>query len=184
MGHIGKQVELDGAAFIHETAFMFGKISIGKGSSVFPFVVMRAETHEIQIGQRTNIQEYVMVHVGDYTPTMVGDDCSLSTGVTLRGCELGDNCLVGINATVMDGAKIGANSIVAGHAFVDKNASFEANSVIAGIPATKIGERDNSGTTKLNAKIYETVAGNYAKGVERLSDEQINDILTGTNIRP
>ncbi|MEM0929176.1 MAG: gamma carbonic anhydrase family protein [Pseudomonadota bacterium] len=177
MGHIGKDVVLNDPAFVHETALIYGKVNIGAGSSVFPYTVMRAETHEIIIGQRTNIQEHAMIHVGDFSPTVIGDDCSITTRATLRGCTIGDRSLIGINATIMDGAKIGANSIVAGHAMVDKNASFGDSAVIAGIPAKKIGERDNSGVTLLNSRIYSALSENYAGGEERLSDDQMKMIF-------
>ncbi|MEL7128436.1 MAG: gamma carbonic anhydrase family protein [Pseudomonadota bacterium] len=177
MGHIGKGVVLEDLAFLHETALLYGKVTIGSGSSVFPYVVMRAETHHITIGARTNIQDHAMIHVGDFTPTVIGDDCSITTRATLRGCEIGDRTLIGINATIMDGAKIGKNSIVAGHAMVDKGAVFPDNAIIAGVPAKQIGERDNSGTTLLNARIYELISGNYAQGEERISDNQIQQLM-------
>ncbi|MEO1014811.1 MAG: gamma carbonic anhydrase family protein [Pseudomonadota bacterium] len=178
MGHVGNDVALDDPAFVHDTALLYGRVSIGRGSSVFPYVVMRAETHEIRIGERTNIQDHVMIHVGDFTPTIVGDDCSITHRATLHGCEIGDRCLVGINATIMDGAKLGDNCVVAGHAIVNNNQTFGDNAVIAGVPAKKIAERDNSGRNLLNAKAYELIARNYAAGVERLSDEQIAALLS------
>ncbi|WP_438727846.1 gamma carbonic anhydrase family protein [Parasphingorhabdus sp. DH2-15] len=178
MGHIGSGVSHDKACFIHETALLYGRITLGENVSVFPHTVMRAETHEIQINARTNIQDFVMVHVGDFTTTHVGEDCSITHRATLHGCEIRDRCLIGIGATIMDGAKIGENSIVAGHAFVQQGETFSANSIIAGIPAKKIGERDNSGRTLLNARVYEMIAANYANGIDRLSDEQLATILS------
>ncbi|MEM8918454.1 MAG: gamma carbonic anhydrase family protein [Pseudomonadota bacterium] len=177
MATIGKQVVLDAPAFIHPSAQLYGKIRIGEAASIFANVVMRSETFEIVIGERTNVQEFAMIHVGDFTPTIIGDDCSITTRSTLRGCTIGDRCLIGINATIMDGAEIGENSIVAGHAMVDKNAKFEANSIIAGVPAKKISERDNSSVTVLNSAIYQAISQNYARGKERLSDEQLAQIM-------
>ncbi|GAA0477461.1 gamma carbonic anhydrase family protein [Parasphingorhabdus litoris] len=173
MSHIGPQVDLDDPAFVHETAHLYGKVYVGPGSSIWPNVVMRAEMHEIKIGARTNIQDFVMVHVGSTTPTIVGDDCSITHHVTLHGCEIGDQCLIGINATIMDGAKIGANSIIAGHTIVNENKVFPENSIIAGVPGKIIGENDNSDRTIFNARFYETIARNYAKGAERLTPEQL-----------
>ena len=74
MGHIGPEVTLDDPAFVHDTAFLYGKVWMGKGSSVWPYVVTRAEMHEIRIGARTNLQDHVMVHVGARTGTYVGED--------------------------------------------------------------------------------------------------------------
>ena len=173
MSHIGPDVTLDNPAFIHETALLHGKVHIGPGASVWPNVVMRAEMYDIRIGARTNIQDFVMVHVGGTTSTIVGEDCSITHHVTLHGCEIGDRCLIGINATIMDGASVGANSIVAGHTIINENKHFPDNSVIAGVPGKIIAERDNSARTLFNAHFYETIARNYAKGEERLNPEQL-----------
>mgnify|MGYP001797392107 CR=1 FL=1 len=182
MGHIGQEVVLDAPAFIHDSALLYGKITISEGASIFANVVMRSEIHEIKIGKRTNIQEFSMIHVGDYTPTLIGEDCSISTRATLRGCTIGDRCLIGIGATVMDGAKIGANSIVAAHALIDKNVEFGPNSIIAGVPAAKIGERDNSNVTRLNSAIYALVSETYSSGRERFSDTQVQQIVVAAQL--
>ena len=177
VGHTGPGVTLDNPAFIHESALLYGKVYVGPGASIWPHVVTRAEMFEIRIGARTNIQDFVMIHVGGFTPTVIGEDCSITHHVTLHGCEIGDRCLIGINATIMDGAKIGENSIVAGHSIVNENKEFPANSVIAGVPAKVVATRDNSAKNLLNARFYEVNAQNYARGEERLSDEQINQIM-------
>ncbi len=164
----GHDVIIDDTVFIHPTALIYGKVRIGAGSSVFPYVVMRSEAFEIQIGARTNIQDFVMIHIGNGTPTIIGDDCSITHHVTLHGCEIGDRCLIGINSTIMDGAKIGANSIVAEHSLVRAGQEFPENSVIAGSPARLIKELDCSGANQMNARIYEAIARGYAEGRDRL----------------
>ena len=176
MGHIGPHVTLDNPAFVHDTALLYGRIHIAPAVSILPYVVMRAEAHEIRIGARSNVQDFVMIHVGDFGPTIVGKDCSITHHATLHGCRIGDRCLVGINATIMDGARIGANSVVAGHALVTENSAFPDNAVIAGVPAKQIGERDSSQRTRLNARLYETIGRNYAVGEDRLSEDQIRDV--------
>ena len=173
MGHIGAEVVLDAPALVHETAYLYGKVYVGPGASIWPNVVTRAEMHEIRIGARTNIQDFVMIHVGSFTPTVVGEDCSITHHVTLHGCEIGDRCLIGINATIMDGAKIGENSIVAGHSIVTENSEFPPNSVIAGVPAKRVAERDCGARNLGNARFYLMNARNYAEGRDRLSDDQV-----------
>jgi carbonic anhydrase/acetyltransferase-like protein (isoleucine patch superfamily) len=164
----GTQVNVAQEVFIHPTALLYGKITIGTGSSVFPYAVMRSEAHEIRIGARTNIQDFVMIHVGNTTPTIVGDDCSITHHVTLHGCEIGDRCLIGINSTIMDGAKIGANSIVAEHSLVRAGQEFPENSIIAGSPAKLIKMRDCSASNLMNAGMYEVIARGYAEGRDRV----------------
>ena len=176
MPHVGPEVELDGLALLHPTAQLHGRVWVGPGASIWPYVVMRSEMHHIRIGARTNLQDFVMVHVGNDTPTIVGEDCSITHRVTLHGCEIGDRCLIGINATIMDGAKIGSNSIVAGHAIVMQNQTFPENSVIAGVPAKLIGTRDSGTANLLNARFYEAIARGLARGEERLSEEEARRI--------
>ncbi|MEL7369695.1 MAG: gamma carbonic anhydrase family protein [Myxococcota bacterium] len=179
MPHIGPDVVLDNPAFIHDTALLHGKAYLGPDSSVWPYVVMRAEMMEIRIGARTNIQDFVMVHVGFATPTIVGEDCSITHHATLHGCEIGDRCLIGINATLMDGVKVGANSIVAGNAVLTEGAEFPENSIIAGVPAKQVGQRDNSTVTVRNAAFYVQNAKNYAQGKERLDEAFLQKLVSG-----
>jgi len=174
--HIGPHVALDNPAFVHDTAQLYGKVTIGPGASVWPYVVTRAEMHEIIIGSRTNIQDHVMIHVGTATGTIVGADCSITHRAVLHGCEIGDRVLIGIGATIMDGAKIGSNSIVAGHSIVTEGSEFPENSIIAGSPAKLIKTRDNSAANLMNARFYHLNALNYAKGIDRLSPEDLRSL--------
>lgn len=120
-----------------------------------------------------------MIHVGYQTPTIIGEDCSITHRVVLHGCEIGDRCLIGIGATVMDGARIGENSIVAGHAIVTENASFPPNSIIAGTPAKLVRRRDCGAANLGNARFYHRNGLNYARGVERMTAEEIAAVMAG-----
>lgn len=166
----GPLVEIAEDALIHDTALIHGKVSLGPRVSVWPNVVIRAERDAVEIGEGTNLQDFVMVHVGTNTGTKVGRNCSITHHVTIHGCEIGDDCLIGINATIMDGAKIGAGSIVAGHAIVTENAEFPPNSIIAGVPAKRVAERDCTVPNRGNADWYWRNAQAYAHGVHREED--------------
>ena len=166
-------INIDDTAWVHESAFLFGHISIGPESSVWPYVVMRSEMFHIDIGARTNIQDFVMIHVGGATPTLIGDDCSITHHATIHGCTIGDKCLIGINATIMDGAKIGNNCIVAGHSIVTEGSEFPDNSIIAGSPAKLVKTRDSGAANIMNAAFYVQNAKNYARGIHRISEDQL-----------
>ncbi len=155
---------IDPSAWLHESAYIYGNVMIGAGSSVWPSVVMRAEAQDIQIGSMTNIQDFVMLHVGASTSTIIGDYCSITHHCTIHGATIGDNCLIGINATIMDGAVIGAGSIVAGGAFVPEGKEYPPNSVIMGAPAKVKTERDNRIANRMNAWMYHRNAEFYAQG--------------------
>ncbi|HAB09726.1 MAG TPA: gamma carbonic anhydrase family protein, partial [Alcanivorax sp.] len=118
MGYIDPQARTDQAAYIHESAWLYGDIELAEGASVWINAALRAELYDIRIGRYTNLQDFVMVHIGNHTGTRIGDYCSITHHVTLHGCTIGDNCLVGINSTIMDGCVIGDNCIIAGHTFL------------------------------------------------------------------
>jgi len=177
MGFVSDSVTLDRPHFVHESAWLYGKVYVGPGVSIWPSVVTRAEFHEIRIGARSNIQDFVMIHVGAMTPTIIGDGCSITHHATLHGCEIGDSCLIGINATIMDGAKIGAGSIVAGNTIVTENAVFPPHSVIAGVPGKRVAERDNTHANIRNARMYEQLAQGYAVGRDRLSEQELQALI-------
>ena len=170
MREFGPDVVLEKPAFIHDTALVYGKVFIGEGSSLWPHVVIRSEMHEVRIGRRTNIQDFVMIHVGNETPTIIGDNCSITHHVTVHGAEIGDNCLIGINATLMDGVKIGRNSIVAGHSIVTEGTVIPENSIVAGSPAKVIKNRDNRVANVMNARFYYENALAYAQGDHRVTE--------------
>lgn len=155
---------IDPSVWAHESSYLYGRVAIGQGSSVWPNVVMRAEMHHIEIGRMTNIQDFVMIHTGATTPTIIGDFCSITHHCTIHGATIGDACLIGINATIMDGAVIGAGSIVAGGAFVPEGKEYPPNSIIMGAPAKVKAERDNHQANRMNAWLYNRNAEFYAQG--------------------
>jgi len=162
-----------GAPRIHESVFvapsatLTGRISIGAGSSVWHQVVARAECQEIRVGRMTNLQDFAMLHVSYETPTVIGDFCSITHHATVHGCTIGDACLIGINAVVMDGAEIGAGSIVAPGAVVREGQCFGPGSIVAGVPAKLLRERDETRANRLNAWLYWRNAQHTRRGDHR-----------------
>lgn len=157
-------------AYIDPTARIYGKVEIGEGASLWPYAVIRAEGHFVRIGRLSNLQDHTIVHVGDRAPTIVGDHCSIAHRAVLHGCTIGDNCLVGIGATVMESAVIGENSIVAGHSFVADSTVVPPNSIVMGTPARVVRTRNSFIANRINAMLYLRNALAYARGNHRAWD--------------
>jgi carbonic anhydrase/acetyltransferase-like protein (isoleucine patch superfamily) len=160
----GPDVVTDDPAFIHPTASLYGHVRIGRGVSIWPNAVCRAEAGQIAIGEMSNIQDMVMIHGGGVE---IGHYCSITHHAIIHACTIGNNCLVGINATVMDRAVIGDNSIVAGGAFVTEGTIIPPNSIVMGSPGEVRRERNNYVANRMNAVLYHRNALAYAKGEYR-----------------
>jgi carbonic anhydrase/acetyltransferase-like protein (isoleucine patch superfamily) len=165
---MSEKPRIDPSVFVAETAQIFGDVEIGAQSSVWPNVVIRCESNHVRVGRYTNLQDFVMIHIGYDDPTEIGDFCSITHHATVHGCRIEDDCLVGINAVVMDGAVIGRGSIVAGGAMVREGSVFPPGSIIAGVPAKQIAERDCSRANRQNAWLYHRNAQAYKRGEHRI----------------
>jgi carbonic anhydrase/acetyltransferase-like protein (isoleucine patch superfamily) len=166
----GPLVRIHPSAFLADTARVYGKVELAEGVSIWHNAVLRAECQQIRVGRMSNLQDFVMVHVGYGDPTAVGEFCSVAHHATLHGCTIEDHCLIGINAVVMDGAVIGRGSIVAGGAMVTEGKQFASGSVIAGVPAKVIATRDCSRENRINAWLYHRNAQHTRRGDYRAWD--------------
>lgn len=167
MPDFGPDVILNNPAYVHPSAHLYGKITIEENASIWINVVARAEHKEIVIGSHTNIQDFVMLHIGDTSGTYIGSHCSITHHCTIHGCTIGDNCLIGINATIMDGCVIGENSIVAGHSFLKEGTIIPPNSIVMGAPGKVVRTENNFIRNRMNAHLYYKNALAYAAGQYR-----------------
>jgi carbonic anhydrase/acetyltransferase-like protein (isoleucine patch superfamily) len=125
-------------AFIDDSAQVIGDVEIGDESSVWMHVVIRGDVNRITIGRRTNIQDGTVIHVTHGThPTRIGDEVTVGHAAVLHGCTVGNGCLIGMGAIVLDGAEIGEASIVGAGALVLENMTVPPRSLVVGRPAVK-----------------------------------------------
>lgn len=167
MAELGPDVILRNPAFVHSSAHLYGKVIVGENASIWVNAVARAEHKEIVIGSHTNIQDFVMLHIGGSTGTYIGSHCSITHHCTIHGCIIEDNCLIGINSTIMDGCVIGANSIVAGHTFLREGTIIPPNSIVMGTPGKVVRTQNNFIANRMNAFMYYRNALAFAMGDHR-----------------
>ena len=115
----GKTPDIADSAFVDETALVIGDVTIGEDSSIWPMTVVRGDVQKITIGKRTNIQDACVCHVThdcEYTPggfpLTIGDGVTAGHRATLHACTIGNYCLIGMSATIMDGAVLGDKLII------------------------------------------------------------------------
>ena len=136
----GPEVALEKPAYVDPTARIFGRVRAGEGSSFWPYCVIRAEGAAVRIGRYCNIQDTAVIHVGGGNGTVIGDYCSIAHRAVVHGAEIGDDCLIGIGAVVMDRAVVGAESIVGALCFVPADMIIPPRTVVAGNPARPVQE--------------------------------------------
>ena len=166
----GPDINVSAAAFVHPSALLYGAVKIHEGASIWCNVVARAENFKIVIGPYSNIQDFTMIHIGAGTGTYIGSHCSITHHCTIHGCKIGDNCLIGINSTIMDGCDIGDNCIIGGHTFLKEGTVIPPNSIVTGTPGQVRRTENNYTRNRLNALAYYQNALAYAKGDHRCWD--------------
>ena len=123
------------AVYIDQSAQVIGDVHIGAESSVWMNVVIRGDVNTIRIGARTNIQDGTVIHVMRGThPTAIGDDVTVGHMAMLHGCTIGDRCLIGMGAMLLNGATIGSDSIVAAGTLVTEETKIPPRSLVMGRP--------------------------------------------------
>ncbi len=131
----GKEPRVGRDCFIAPNATLLGDLIIGNESSVWFGAVVRGDISPVVIGDRTNIQDLSILHVGDKTSLRIGDDVTIGHRAIIHGCTIGNNVLIGMGATVMDGAIVGDDSIVGAGALVTGGSEIPPNSLVLGMPA-------------------------------------------------
>jgi len=120
---------------------IIGDVTIGDDSNIWFNAVLRGDVFPIKIGKRTNIQDGTILHVTtDLFALNIGDDVTVGHNAILHGATIGNRCLIGMGAIVLDAAKIGDEAIVAAGSVVKPGMVVPAGMMVAGIPANIIRE--------------------------------------------
>ncbi|HEY4184153.1 MAG TPA: gamma carbonic anhydrase family protein [Polyangia bacterium] len=119
-------------------AAVAGDVQLGDDVSIWYAAVLRGDLAPVVIGAGTNVQDGAVLHVGDSSPCVVGRDTVVGHRAILHGCRVGDACLIGMQATVLDDATIGDGSIVGAGALVTQRTVIPPRSLVLGAPARVI----------------------------------------------
>lgn len=154
--------------YIGENVVLKGNYSISDNCSIWHNTVIRADSDTITIQENTNIQDLVMIHTGfDQSPVHIGRNVTIGHSAIIHGCTIGDHCLIGMGAIVMNHSKIGNNCIVGAGSLITENKVFPNNVLILGSPAKVIREltKEEIESIENNAKLYITEAKKELKEI-------------------
>ena len=151
------------SAFVSKAACVIGNVEIGENSSVWPGAVIRGDFGRIIIGRNTAIEDNCVVHIADYTE--IGDNVIVGHNATIHCRKVGNNCLIGIGAVLLPGAEIGDDCIIAAGALVTQNAKIPDGSMVMGSPAkiTRKLTGDELNMVRFGAQTYTDMAREHKK---------------------
>lgn len=133
--HLGRTPDVERAAFVATNATVLGDVTLGALSSVWYGCVLRGDINSIAIGEGSNVQDGTIVHFADNHGVRVGSYTTIGHAAIIHACDIGDECLIGMGATVLDGARIGDRCIVGANTLVTQRFVAPPGSMILGSPA-------------------------------------------------
>lgn len=126
------------SSFVHPQAAVTGNVVIGKNCYIGPGAALRGDWGRIILEDGCNVQENCTIHMFPGVTVLLKEASHIGHGAIIHGATIGKNCLVGMNAVIMDNVELGDECIVGALSFVKQGEKIPARSLLAGNPATVI----------------------------------------------
>lgn len=126
------------SSFIHPQAAVTGNVIIGKNVYVGPGAAIRGDFGKIIIEDGCNVQENCTIHLFPDATVILKENAHIGHGAIIHGATIGKNCLVGMNAVIMDNVHLGDECIVGALSFIKADQHIPARSLLVGNPAKVI----------------------------------------------
>lgn len=122
------------SSFVHPLAAVTGNVIIGKNCYVGPGAAIRGDWGEIILEDGVNVQENCTIHMFPGKSIILKESAHVGHGAIIHGANLEKNCMIGMNAVIMDGAEIGEESIIGAMTFIKAETKIPARSLVVGNP--------------------------------------------------
>jgi len=137
-----KQPIIGKSVYIDDSAVVIGDVTLGDNVSIWPATVVRGDVESITIGDGTNVQDGCVLHVthaGKFTtqgyPLTIGKGVTIGHKAVVHACTVGDYCLIGIGAIIMDDAVLEDYVMLGAGALVPPGKRLESGFLYVGSPA-------------------------------------------------
>jgi carbonic anhydrase/acetyltransferase-like protein (isoleucine patch superfamily) len=156
--------------FIAPTAVLIGDVTIGARASIWFGAVLRGDFGAIVVGDGSNVQDNVVIHASERSPTLIGAGVTIGHLATLESCIVEDDAFIGMGAVVLSEAKIGAGALIAAGAVVGEGFEVPPGMLAAGVPARVVRELTENarGWLELAAPAYQRSRIRYLAGLRAL----------------
>lgn len=156
--------------FIAPGAHVIGQVTLAQDANIWHNCVIRGDDMPITIGERTNIQDLSMIHV---TTGMfgchIGADVTVGHRAIIHACTIGDRCLIGMGAIILDGAVIEDDCMIAAGSIIGPGKRIESGSMMMGAPGRfkRLLTEQDIQMHILSALHYVETAQRHAKALEQ-----------------
>ncbi len=130
-----KQPVLGKNVYVARGAVVVGDVTLGDGASVWYNAVLRGDINRIVVGAGSNIQDNSVLHLADDFPCIVGEYVTIGHSAIVHACTIGNECLIGMGAVILDGAQLGEQCLVGAKALITQNCNIPPGSLVLGSPA-------------------------------------------------
>jgi carbonic anhydrase/acetyltransferase-like protein (isoleucine patch superfamily) len=152
-------------ALICPGATLVGDVRLGDDVSIWFGAVLRGDLAPVTVGRGSNVQDNSVLHVGDHSPCVVGQDTVVGHRAMLHGCRVEDGCLIGMQATLLDDVVVGEGSLVGAAALLTPGTKIPPRSLVLGAPARVVRTLDDEAFAyhKALAAKYVRLKENYRR---------------------
>ena len=159
----GRIPQLAADVYVAPGAWVIGDTTLGQGASVWFNAVLRGDSAPIVVGRLVNLQDGVVVHVDDGSPTHIGDEVTVGHAAIIHAATIGARVLIGMQSVILSGATVGEGSIIGAGALVPEGRTIPPRSLVLGTPGRVVREvRDEEYAAILeSARHYAELAQAY-----------------------
>ena len=162
------RLQIDPGVWIAPGAIVVGDVTIDAEASIWYGCVIRGDLEPIRIGRGSNIQDLTMVHVDFGLACTVGEHVTVGHRCIVHACEVGDEAMIGMAATLLSGCRIGRGAVIAAGAVVREGFVVPDGKLAAGVPATIRGD-----VTEVQASRFRRGTENYIRTARAFRDGKI-----------
>lgn len=155
-----------GDAFVAAGATVVGDVRLGRDTNVWYGAVVRGDDAPLTIGDRTNLQDGVVMHADTDVRNDLAEDVTVGHGAILHGTRVERYALIAMGAVLLGRSVIGEGSIVAAGCVVPEGMVVPPWSLVVGVPGRVVKTLDPE---KRRANAIEIALGYVRKANDHAS---------------
>jgi len=160
----GVMPTIPASCYVDISAQVIGDVVLGENASIWMNAVVRGDVNSIRIGANSNIQDNSVLHgMLDRYKVIVGEWVTVGHNVTLHGCTIGDRCLIGMGAIILNNTVVGEGSIIAAGTVIPESTVVEPYSLWVGTPGKFKKKTDDEATQQMIMQYCQNYLGYTAQ---------------------